>query len=194
MIKTIETLSFEYKDYANLYNKINRDERDGRLFKLKRGLYETSATAEPFPIANVLVTPSYISFETAMSFYGLIPERVYLIKSATYKKNKTKKFENHFGTFFYQDVEKKAYPFGIDIIEIGELPVMIASKEKCVLDMLSVVSPRSNFTELKNLLFDDLRIDEEVFDSLDKNMILDLSKHYSSSTVKLLGKYIGDLK
>lgn len=191
MIKTIENLAFEYKGYANLYDKIRREEHSGKLFKLKRGLYETSATADPFTIANALTSPSYISFETALSFYGLIPERVYLIRSATYKKNKTKKFENRFGTFHYQDVEKNAYPFGIDIIKIDDRPVMIASKEKALLDMLSVLSPRNNLTELKNLLFDDLRIDETLFDDLDKQTLLDLSAHYSSLNVKLFRKYLG---
>ena len=67
-------------------------------------------------VARVLFSPSYISFETALAYYGLIPERVYAIKSATFKKNKKKKYNNSFGLFLYQDVNPNAYPYDINQI------------------------------------------------------------------------------
>ena len=90
MIKTIDMLLYEYRDYSNIYNKIILEEKNNNLIKLKRGLYETNKDADPFTIANVLLSPSYISFETALAYYGMIPERVYAIKSASFKKNKKK--------------------------------------------------------------------------------------------------------
>ena len=190
MIKTIDMLIYEYRDYSNIYNKIAYEEKNNNLIKLKRGLYETNKNADPLTIANVLLSPSYISFETALAYYGMIPERVYAIKSATFKKNKKKEYKNNFGLFLYQDVNLNAYPYDINQIEIDGVKVMMASKEKALLDLLSVISPRNNKKELIDLLFDDLRIDEVLFDELDKDKIIKLCELYSSKTLKILKKYL----
>ena len=190
MIKTIDMLLYEYREYSNIYNKIVYEEINNNIIKLKRGLYETNKDADPFTIANVLLSPSYISFETALAYYGMIPERVYAIKSATFKKNKKKEYKNSFGLFLYQDVNPNAYPYDINQIEIDGTKVMIASKEKALLDLLSVISPRNNKKELIDLLFEDLRIDEVLFDELDKNKIIKLCDLYSSKTLSILKKYL----
>lgn len=192
MIKTINDLLFEFKEYANIYQKISIEEKNNNLIKIKRGLYETDKNANPFIIANQLLSPSYISFETALSYYGMIPERVYAIKSASFKKNKIKEYKNYFGTFLYQDVNSKAYPYEINQIEIDGVKVLIASREKALLDLLSVISPRNNKKELFDLLFEDLRIDEVIFDELDKNKIIELCELYSSKTLNILRKYLED--
>ena len=172
MIKTIDMLIYEFQDYSNIYNKIGYEVKNNNLIKLKRGLYETNKDADPLTIANSLLSPSYISFETALAYYGMIPERVYAIKSATFKNNKKKEFKNYFGLFLYQDVNSNAYPYDINQVEINGIKVMMASKEKALLDLLSVISPRNNKKELIDLLFDDLRIDEVIFDELDKDKII----------------------
>ena len=192
MIKTIDQLLFEYKEYSNIYNKIATEEKNNLLFKIKRGLYETNKNADPLSLANLIVYPSYISFETALSYYGMIPERVYAIKSATFMKNKIKEFENCFGTFIYQDINKKAYPYGIDEVEINGVRVQIASREKALLDMISIVSPRNSIKEIKALIFDDLRIDETIFDELNKQKMIKLCELYSSKSLKMLTKFIGE--
>ncbi len=193
MIKTIDMLLFEYRNYSNIYNKIANEEKNNNLIKLKRGLYETNKDADPFTLANVIVFPSYISFETALAYYGMIPERVYVIKSATYMKNKKKEFSNSFGLFQYCDINKNAYPYDINEIEIDGVKVQIASREKALLDMISVVSPRKSMKEIQYLLFDDLRIDEVIFDELDKNKMIELCDLYNSTSLNYLKKYLGGL-
>lgn len=190
MIKNSIILNYEYQNYANIPEKIQTEVKNGRLIKIKRGLYVTSDTTNPFTIANSLVSPSYISFETALAYYGLIPERVHLVKSATFKKNKTKSFKTPIGSFYFQDIYEKAYPYGIDTISIDGINISIASKEKAILDMLSVISPRESVEEVKTLLFDDLRINEMFFDELDKNKIIELSKLYISKTIKYFVSYL----
>lgn len=190
MIKTIDMLLYEYRDYSNIYNKISLEENKNNLIKLKRGLYETDKDANPYTIANILLSPSYISFETALAYYGMIPEKVYAIKSATFKKNKKKEYRNSFGLFLYQDVNSNAYPYDINQIEIDGMSVMIASKEKALLDLLSVISPRNNECELLDLLFADLRIDEELFAELNKKKIIKLCDLYSSKTLNILKQYL----
>ena len=190
MIKTIDMLLREYSDYNNKYNKIVFEEKKNNIIKLRRGLYETDKYADPLRLANYISSPSYISYETALAYYGMIPERVYLIKSATYCKNKRKFYENFFGRFYYHDINKNAYPHGVVIEEIDGAKVQIASREKALLDLISKISPRRNEKEIQDLLFDDLRINEEIFDELDKKKMIELCDLYNSTSLKLLKKYI----
>ena len=192
MIKTIDALAYEYRNYSNIYNKIKNEETKNHLIKIKRGLYETNANANPLTLANSILSPSYISFETALSYYGMIPERVYAIKSATFMKNKKKEFSNSFGLFLYFDVNKNAYPYDICQVEIDNTNVYIASKEKALLDMISIISPRNNIKELEDLIFNDLRIDEIIFDQLDFSKMIKLCDLYCSKSIKLLKKYLGE--
>ena len=192
MIKTIDVLAYEYRNYSNIYNKIKNEETKNHLIKIKRGLYETNANANPLTLANSILSPSYISFETALSYYGMIPERVYAIKSATFMKNKKKEFSNSFGLFLYFDVNKNAYPYDICQVEIDNTNVYIASKEKALLDMISIISPRNNIKELEDLIFNDLRIDEIIFDQLDFSKMIKLCDLYCSKSIKLLKKYLGE--
>ena len=67
---------------------------------------------------------------------------------------------------------------------------MIASKEKALTDMLSIISPRNNNKELLDLLFEDLRIDEVIFDELDKCKLIELCNLYSSKTLHIFKNYL----
>ncbi len=192
MIKTINMLYEEFKDYKNFYNKIELEEKKGNLIKIKRGLYETNINREPFALANIIVSPSYISFETALAYYNLIPEAVCIVKSATFKKNKKKEIRNRFSLYTYQDINPNAYPYGIDVIEIDGENVKIASKEKALLDTISIISPRNNLKEIEDLLFEDLRINENIFDTLDMKSLMEMCDLYCSKSLKLLKKYIGE--
>ena len=62
-------------------------------------------------IANHLYVPSYISFENALSFYKLIPERVYSIRSMTTKRGKT--FSTPLGNFEYISTAADYFEIGI---------------------------------------------------------------------------------
>ena len=190
MILSINQLKEKFKDYSNFYEKVKVEERNSNIIKIKRGLYSDTPNVNEFAIGNILLSPSYISFETALSFYGLIPERVNVVKSASFKKNKIKLYKTKFGTYIYQDINKKAYPYGIESIQIDNQIIFIASKEKALTDTLSVLPPRKNINDIKALLFDDLRINEIVFDELDKENLLNLCDLYPSTNCKLLKKYL----
>jgi hypothetical protein len=79
-------------------------------------------TVEPMEIANPLYGPSYISLEYALSYYGLIPERVESITSVTTKRSK--KFITPLGSFSYEHIPLKAYPIGI----VGGYRKILSSK------------------------------------------------------------------
>lgn len=190
MIMTVEMLKDKYKDYNNIFEKIRVEEKNNRLIKLKRSLYTNNINESPFLIANVLYNPSYISFETALDFNNVIPERVNIIISATFKKNRTKVYNTEFGTFYYQDINKKAYPYGIEIVNIDGNDILIASKEKALTDTISTLPPRNSIKEIEKLLFDDLRVNEFVFDEMDKKLLSLLCDLYPSENLKLLQRYI----
>lgn len=76
-----------YKDYSN---KTSREIRNGKLYKIITGLYETDPNTPGYLLASSIYGPSYISFEYSLSYYGLIPERVTIITCATFDKKKRK--------------------------------------------------------------------------------------------------------
>ena len=97
-----------FADYANPKAKIGRLVRQGILYRLKRGLYIKAEGAQNTYLlgkaANRLYGPSYVSFVHALRWYGLIPEHVAHITSATYGKRRTKRYDTPVGSFFYQDI------------------------------------------------------------------------------------------
>ena len=110
MIITNHMVKTNLFNYSNKNNKVSRDIRDGKLFKIIKGLYETDPNTSGYLLAGSIYGPSYISFEYALSYYGLIPERVSTITCATFKKKKKKKYDTDFGIFTYRDVPDIVYP------------------------------------------------------------------------------------
>ena len=78
----------ELKAYANPKTKLSRLVKENVYFPIVRGLYETSPHTAGYLLAGSIYGPSYLSFEFALSFYGLIPERVTTFTSATCLKKK----------------------------------------------------------------------------------------------------------
>lgn len=179
-----------YNNYSNKNTKLLRDIKDKKLFKITNGLYETDPNTPGYLLASSIYGPSYISFEYALSYYGLIPERVTTITCATFEKKKKKEYITDFGTFTYRDIPSSAYPEEIILKEENNYSYQIAIPEKALCDKLYSLSPLFNYTNLENMLFNDLRIDEEAFNKLDILKINKLSKLYHSTNVELLAKYM----
>lgn len=190
MVVTSNIQKSLYNDYSNKDTKLFRDIKSHKLFKIKNGLYETNPNTPAYYLAGIIYGPSYISFDFALSYYGLIPEKVETVTCATFKKNRTKKYETNFGYLIYRDVPPNVYPFGISLIEENGYSFQIATKEKALCDKLYTLSPVANLEEIKILLFNDLRIDQEEFNKLDINAIKELSELYHSTNVTCLYKYM----
>ena len=182
------------KEYSNKDTKLSRDVRDGKLIKIINGLYETNINTPGYLLTTSIYGPSYISFEYALSFYGLIPERVNVITCATFDKKKKKNFNTSFGTFTYRDIPILAYPEEIILKEENNYSYQIASPEKALCDKLYTLKPLTNYSNLENMLFHDLRIDQDEFNKLNIEKIEELGNLYHSSNVKLLAKYMRRLK
>ena len=190
MIITTNELSTQIDGISNINNKISRMLKNKEIYSLKKGLYETDINANRYYLANKIYGPSYISFQTALAFYNMIPEKVYGYYSASMSLNKSKKYHNDFGTFCYKNIPSRCFPYGIITIVENSVSFDIASKEKALCDMLYAYPIVNNIKEIKELLFDDLRIDLEIFKSLDKDIIYEYINLYRCKNVTLLAKYI----
>ncbi|MFA5097275.1 MAG: hypothetical protein WC490_01445 [Candidatus Margulisiibacteriota bacterium] len=119
------------QDKQIIRNQVAGWKKKGLLVQLKKGLYVFSRDYKPFPepgsIANLLVQPSYLSLEYALSYYGLIPDIVRVYTSVSTKK--TNRFENRTGIYHYRHIKNNFF-FGY----VKENGIMIATPEKALLD------------------------------------------------------------
>ena len=81
--------------------------------------------------SNRIYHPSYISMETALSYYGLIPEAVYTTTAVSTLK--TKLFDTPLGAFSYRHL-KPALFFGYQLLNWKGFPIKMAEPEKVILD------------------------------------------------------------
>ena len=190
MIVTISDLKEKYKNYSDINGKIKRDVANKILFPVVRGIYETNEHTSGYLLASFIYGPSYLSFEYALSFHNLIPEKVISYTNATYNKRKSKTYQNSFGLFLYRDVPKDVYPYFINAYEQDKYAYFIASPEKAICDMLYILPPVKSVRGLKALLFENLRIDISEFKSLNFENMKFLTDKYVSKNIKLLRKLI----
>lgn len=190
MIYSTGNLHYKYRDYVNPGVKIETEVKRGNLFPIVHGLYSDDPHVDPFCLAPYIYGPSYISFETALSFHGLIPERTYRIFSATCLKRRTKEYLTPFGAFYYKDIPAEAFLCGLEDMEANGIPYKMASPGKALLDKLYTLRGVGSLKQLKLLLFEDLRIDEDDFENLDKAKLIAYASHYKSQNANLLIKWL----
>lgn len=117
---------------------LSRQVKRGILLRLKRGIYALGGDhPSDFLIANKIYQPSYISLETTLSFYQIIPESIYSITSVTTKP--TREFTVLGKTFLYKSLKKDAF-FGYRVAIVQGEEVFIASPEKALADYFYFLS------------------------------------------------------
>lgn len=127
------------EDVNTLKVQLSLWKKQGLVRALRRGLYvlpseERQVEPPAFYLANQIFLPSYVSLETALAYYGLIPEFVFATTSVTVRK--TCRFENDFGVFVYQHVRPECF-FGFDSLKLPNgLSALVGSPEKAVVDFL----------------------------------------------------------
>ena len=186
MVKTTAMLLQELVHYANPAAKIRRMVQNGQLVPIIKGLYETDKTIPGHYLSGVIYGPSYLSFEFALSWHDLIPEAVYTFTSATCGKGKRKQYETAFGTYTYRDVPIAAFPYDTTLHEENGYSFLLATPEKAICDLLYMRSPCGSRKELRQLLFDDLRMDERAFTNTNWDDMRELAGLYRTSNHRLL--------
>jgi hypothetical protein len=110
-------------------------EKRGVLVRLRRNQYTFSQEFDPMLAANLIYSPSYVSFETALAFYGLIPERTEIVLSVVDGRPQT--IHTSVGDFEYISQSRTLFALGMNLrIEKGN-SLAIASPEKALLDTLA---------------------------------------------------------
>ncbi|MBU1200826.1 hypothetical protein KJ953_04870 [Patescibacteria group bacterium] len=111
--------------------------KKGVFVRLKAGIYALKDNSpSEFSIANHLYSPSYISLDSALSYYQLIPETIYAISSVTTKATREFKVGNLL--FDYRRIKKSAYTGYVPKV-IAQETIFIATPEKAVADFLYYV-------------------------------------------------------
>lgn len=125
---------------------IKRNLKSGLFIKLRNNYYQLKdSNPSGYFIANKLYQPSYVSLETALAHYQIIPEVVYSYTSVTTKA--TREFVTQNTIFSYQKIKPAAYR-GYSARNIEGYIVLIAEPEKALADYLY-------FADLKKLMLND---------------------------------------
>lgn len=133
-------------DPVDLGIQLSRWGKSGKIIQIRRGLYAVSEQyrkTKPhlFYVANRIQRASYVSLQSALDYYGLIPEYVPAVTSVTTRRSQT--FENPLGDFIFRHIKRELF-FEHKLLDVGEdQSAFIASPEKSLLDLL-YLTPRSD--------------------------------------------------
>ncbi len=154
--KQIEENTFRILDVVKLFPKeqssvirtqLYRFVKKGFIFSLKRGLYcFDKSKIDELELAGQLYSPSYVSLETALNYYGVIPDIPMVVNCVT--PITTKKIKTSFGIYYYLKVDRTLF-FGF-----SQTPFVIAYKEKALLDYFYLRRIRKVSSEMRLRLND----------------------------------------
>lgn len=170
----------------DIRREVNYWLKRGFLIRLKKGVYVFSEEfrknkISEFIISNYLIVPSYISLETALGYYGLIPEKITTFTAITTRK--TTKIKNPLGVFLYSNIKKELF-FGFTKRRENDCDFFIAEPEKAILDY---------FYFKKEILgkpeeFEELRFQN--FEIIDAKKFLNYAEKYNCRVLKSAKEFI----
>lgn len=127
---------------ASRYALVNKALHKGHLIQLKRGVYVlpqkyTRHAFSQFYIASQMIPHSYVSFESALSFHGWIPERVSCISSVIHQ-GRTKSFNTPLGEFqyFYLPTNEFEFLTCVSRNKVENQPFLIAQPLRALMDLI----------------------------------------------------------
>ena len=176
--------------------KINDLLKKGHIIRVKKGLYVFGPELSRGPyvketLANLIYGPSYISLEYALSFYGMIPEKVETVTSITGKRNKL--FRTPIGTFSYKYINSVLLPHATTLYQIDDRhTVLIATREKALCDMLYFVKKIGGVHGVRDFIIKDLRVDMNDLKGLRISVVKELAGLYGHNA-KLLYDTLEDM-
>lgn len=179
------------KAYKNPRVKLHHLLKIGALVSVKKGIYVFGKKFARNPyssevLANMIYGPSYVSLEWACQYYRLIPEKVTTVTSITTQRSR--QFQTPLGLFTYDHVPMKAFPVGVNLLKLSnKQEALVATKEKALTDLL--VLRRGGFSSrkhFKEILFEDLRVEEYDIDSLDLELLNAIYQARPHSAIKYL--------
>ena len=178
----LSVLQTMFPDNKHITDKARSLESAGRIIRLKNGLYVVNAEESGQPlclelIANHLYGPSYVSRHTALRYYGLIPEHVYLIQSVTTKQSR--RFTNPTGVYDFQHCSASYFPLGIRIEQVSDkVSFLMATPEKALCDLITF-TPKLSFrfmSDIRLWLEEDIRFDMDTLSKFDNSLLEEIAQ------------------
>lgn len=125
---------FNKRNELYLRQKISRYVKKRLVFKIKKGFYcFEKDKVDLFQLANLLYQPSYISCQSALFYYGVIPDVPHSITCVN--PTTTKTIRTDLGEFIYYKLKKELF-FGYQVLKNNHSFFKIAHLEKAILDYL----------------------------------------------------------
>jgi hypothetical protein len=182
------------RGYKKPRDKIRGLIKNKDILRVKKGLYvlgkEYNKPYNKYILANQVYGPSYITGQTALAFWNMIPERVELIISMTTKRKKL--FETPVGRFSYLYCPKKAFNIGIRLEDTGDQKrFLIASPEKALCDMIAMQTHISTKKEMKEFL-ELMRLDDSFIQNIDLSLLEEIKVGYRRQSINLLFSCLKD--
>ena len=185
------------KDYKRPNDKILSLKADGLIDPVKKGLYVVGKSIsderpESALLANHILGPSYVSMESALAYYGLIPEKVFAVTSMTTKASR--KFQTNIGLYTYTNLPLPYYAFGLATVTLSkDQQAIMALPEKALCDKIATtagITLRSQSTA-RDYVFGNLRMEEEDLAKFDINVMLSwMEKAPKKQSLEMLIKII----
>lgn len=163
------------KDYKRPNDKILSLKEGGLIEPVKKGLYVASRSLgserpESALLANHILGPSYLSMESALAHYGLIPEKVIAVTSMTTKASR--RFQTNIGLYTYTNLPLPYYAFGLATVSLSkDQQAIIAIPEKALCDKIAStagITLRSQ-SAARDYVFGNLRMEEDDVAKFDLN-------------------------
>lgn len=182
------------KSVDSRYGLVKRAIASGDIIHIRRGLYALSkkhqrAGIDLFGLAQIVYAPSYISLESALSYYGWIPEGVRTTTSVC--RNRSKEFSTPLGVFSYSRMTKYNY-IGIERIGSGRSLFLMAEPTRALIDLVFVY--KKDWDGMDPLL-SSLRIEPDSLGQIDKIILSSLKNEKLSRRVnRFIDGLMKDLK
>lgn len=141
-------------DIRDIHRQLSRWKKVGKIYQLRRGLYSLAPPFQkikphPFLVANQLLPASYVSLQSALAYYGMIPEHVPLTTSVT--TGRPAEWRTPLGVFEFRHIQFDFFD-GFKWVELGEKQrAFIASPEKALLDLVYLQPGGDTFDYLSEL-------------------------------------------
>lgn len=159
--------------------QLSRWIKTGRLIQLKKGLYTLAepyrkVIPHPFILANAMKKASYVSLQSALGYFGIIPEHVPTVTSVTTQR--PERVETFFGQFVFRSIKKNWF-CGYQQVDIAlGQRAFVATPEKALLDLVYLTPSADDYDFLVELRLQNL-------ENLDLDALRELAR--ISKSIKL---------
>lgn len=174
---------------SDVQKQLARWVKSGKVVQLRRGLYTLGepyrkVSPLPFLVANRLREPSYVSLQSSLAYYGMIPEFVPVVTSVTTGRPGT--VTTPLGRFLYRHVKRSLFE-GFREVEVGDgQKAFVATPEKSLLDLV-YLTPRGD----EETYLDELRLQN--LETLDTRDLMQRAENSGSRKLVRAAKYLAEL-